>query len=285
MRPLLVAIAGTGLGLGLWVSASALRGVPLIRGAARRSGQGHGDSRTTWRFVGAVALGVVAWSLTGWLVLGVGVVGMAWVAPSVFAGAATRRADAEVAEGIASWTAMIRDTMAGAAGLETAIATTAAIAPASIRPQLAGFTARLRHSSLAASLPFLRTDLNHPSADLLVAALGAAARFDARDIGGLLEEAVKSIRADAEMRARVEVGRARIRTSARLVTGANLVLFVLLVTGASQLLSVYDTAHGQVFLAVVVGVWLCALWMLARLSRFDLPERFRLRAETEVQEE
>ena len=44
--------------------------------------------------------------------------------------------------------------------------------------------------------------------------------MEGRDIGALLSRLADSIRTDVRMRLRVEVGRARIRTSARIVIGA-----------------------------------------------------------------
>ena len=47
---------------------------------------------------------------------------------------------------------MIRDTMAGASGLEESLIQTAAVAPAAIEPQLEMFAHRLRHQPLEAAL-------------------------------------------------------------------------------------------------------------------------------------
>src|SRR4029079_10456738 len=80
-------------------------------------------------------------------------------------------------EAVASWTEMLRDTMAAASGLEQAITTTAPIAPAPIRREVVDLAARLesREVTLEGGLPALADALGDPTADLVVAALVSAA--------------------------------------------------------------------------------------------------------------
>ena len=140
------------------------------------------------------------------------------------------------------------------------------------------FSYRLRHQTLEDALNGLAQDLENPSSDMLVAALIAAGRLEARDLGGLLARLAEAIRGDVRMRTRVEVGRARIRTSARIAVGTMVATIAFLYLFARHLLEPYDTAAGQAWLAVVAAVFLGAGWLLNRYSRLEVPERFTLRS-------
>jgi Flp pilus assembly protein TadB len=187
-------------------------------------------------------------------------------------------ASAEVAriEAIAGWTEMLRDTMAAAAGLEQAITTTAAIAPKPIRAEVMVLATRLetREVTLAQGLPDLADALADPTADLVVAALSAAAERRARSLGDLLGALAASARDDANMRLRVQASRARVRTAARIVTCVSLLMAAALVLFKRDFLSPYGTAEGEVVLAVVGAIFAGAFWWLTRMSDVSSPERF-----------
>jgi hypothetical protein len=172
---------------------------------------------------------------------------------------------------------MLRDTMAGASGLEESLIQTAAVAPTAIRPQLEAFARRLRHQPLDVTLDNLAMELDHSSADMVVAALAAAARLEARDLGPLLARLAEAIRGDVRMRSRIEIGRARIRTSARIAVGITAATVVFLYVFARHLLEPYNTVAGQGWLVVVMAVFFGAGVMLHRYSRLEAPERFTLR--------
>jgi hypothetical protein len=76
------------------------------------------------------------------------------------------------------------------------------------------------------------------------------------------------------MRVRVETGRARIRTSAKIVVGWTLATAVVLYVFDRPLLAGYSSLGGQLWLAVVFAVWAMAGWMIRRLGHIELPERF-----------
>ena len=173
---------------------------------------------------------------------------------------------------------MIRDNIAGAAGLEHALPATSTVAPLPIRAEIARFAARLDQKSLTDALAELGDDLDHPSADLVIAALTNATRMEARELGPLLSRLAESIRADVRMRLRVDVGRVRIRTSARIVVAVTAGLVGLLFITARDLLAAYNTLGGQLWLAAVLGVFALGGWVMAHYGRLDLaPERFSAR--------
>lgn len=277
MTTLFAAGIGALFGLGVWLAVIALRGMRVLPEARRLVPAAVSDQRAVVWLSTAVVAGLVVGVATGWPVAGVACGVGVLAGPAALGGEAHRRTETTTAEAIASWADMIRDTMAGAAGLEESLIQTAAVAPTAIAPELKTFARRLRHWPLDDALTALASDLDHPSADLLVAALAAAARLEARDLGELLARLAEAIRGDVRMRVRVEVGRARIRTSGRIAVATTVATVVFLYVFAGHLLEPYDTAAGQVWLLVVAGVFFAAGWLLHYYGRLEAPERFTLR--------
>lgn len=277
VQTLLAAALGALLGSGVWLGVTAVRGVRVLPEARRLVPRAVPAERAVAWLSAALVAGLVVGLATGWPVAGLATFLGVLAGPAALGGTARRRAETETAEGIATWADMIRDTMAGASGLEESLIQTAAVAPTAIAPQLRAFAHRLRHQSLGEALAGLAADLHHPSADLLVAALAAAGRLEARDLGGLLSRLAEAIRGDVRMRIRVEVGRARIRTSARIAVATTVGTVVFLYLFAGHLLEPYDTLAGQSWLVVVGGVFFGAGWLLHHYSRLEVPERFTLR--------
>ncbi|MGA2284632.1 MAG: pilus assembly protein TadB, partial [Candidatus Dormibacteria bacterium] len=123
----LAGLCGTIVGLGLVVIVAGLRGVELPR-PVRSVGRPRAE-RATLRLGLAVGAAVLVGAATGWPVgaLWAGLAG--WGAPGLLAAGTKGRGEAVGRiEAVAGWSEMLRDTMAGAAGLEQAIAATAAVA-------------------------------------------------------------------------------------------------------------------------------------------------------------
>jgi Flp pilus assembly protein TadB len=196
------------------------------------------------------------------------------LAPRLIGGGQARRDAIDKTEAIASWAESVRDTMAAAAGLEEALTATAVAPPATIAPEVRRLAERLRHQRLTDALAAFGDELDHPSSDLVVAALTIAARMEAADLGSLLSRLAVSIRDDATMRVKVEVGRQRLRTSAKIILGSvGATILMLLVLNRSYL-DAYDSLLGQTMLAVVGTVFAGGSWLMAAMSDIDLPERF-----------
>ena len=115
-----------------------------------------------------------------------------------------------------------------------------------------------------------------------MAALTIAARMEAADLGSLLSRLAVSIRDDATMRVKVEVGRQRLRTSAKIILGSVAATVVMLMVLNRSYLDAYDTLLGQAMLAVVGGVFAGGSWLMAKMSDIDLPERFVPRTTSQV---
>lgn len=274
-------LTGALAGFGVWLGVQSWRGVRVVPDLSRLvpkavPAQGAG----AWAAMAAAA-GLGVWAITGWPVAGAAVGLGVLVGPAALGGTTKRRAEMARAEAIAVWADMIRDTMAGAAGLEESLVQTAHVAPEAIRPELDRFAQGLRHRPLDEALADLAADVDNPSADLLVAALVAAARLEARDLGGLLARLAEAIRGDVRMRTRVEVGRSRIRTSGRIAVVTTVATVAFLYVFAGQLLEPYDQPAGQAWLLVVAFVFFGAGWLLHRYSILQLPTRFTLRSRTE----
>ena len=177
-------------------------------------------------------------------------------------------------EAIAGWAEMLRDTMAGAAGLEQAIVATATVAPLPIRAEVVTLSVRLEGERLAPALRAFADEVADPTCDLVVAALILAAEHQAQRLGELLGSLAQAARDQATMRLRVEAGRARTRTSVRVIVGATGGLALGLAVLNRGYLAPYDSAVGQLVLLLVGGVFAAAFMWLAKMTRPASVERF-----------
>ena len=234
------------------------------------------ETAVAWCAAAGLA-GVVVYALLGWPVAAVLAIAVVIWLPRPIGTRANREGAVARTEAIAVWAEMIRDNMAGSAGLEQALIASAQVAPDAIAPELRRFASRIDRMSLIDALGRLGADLDHPSADLVVVALVNAARMEARELGPLLSRLAETIRADVRMRLRVEVGRARIRTSARIVVGTTAVTIAFLFVFSRQLLTAYDSLAGQLWLIVVAAVFALGGWLLSSYGQLQMPERFSAR--------
>jgi hypothetical protein len=261
---------GATIGLGLWV---------LWAAAGDRAGSPRVWVRTAEarRLAVPMAFGAAAWMVTGWPVAAAAAVLAALAGSRLFGGGREREASIARTEAVAAWTEMIRDAIGAAAGLEEAVVATAPIAPEPLRPAVAMLVARLQRESLATALVAFGEQVQHPSADLVVAALTIAARMEASDLSGLLTRLADAIRGDARMRIRVEVGRARIRTATRVIVGVVGATVVLLTAFNRSYLAAYDSLTGQLVLVMVAGIFAGGGVLIDRMATLSVPERFRAR--------
>lgn len=277
MSAFVIAALAAGTALGLLLVIAGVSGRPVldgIGGGARHVVTGPGITRA------ATCLGafVIVWAVTSWIVGGV-LAALAVVAlPGVLGGRAQREKAIARTEAIASWTEMIRDSIVAASGLEEAIVATAPVAPAPIETEVRRLVLRLEHQRLPDALVAFGEDLDHPSGDLVVAALVIAARMEASDLSSLLSRLAEATRGEARMRIRVEVGRSRVRTATKVIVGVVAVAVVFLALVNREYLEVYDTPVGQFVLAIVGAIFATGGWLLTRMARIDLPDRFTARA-------
>lgn len=237
-----------------------------------------GAAITKERAARAAVGAVLVFAVSRWPAAAVAGGLLGWFAPELFASRSSRDAALARTEAIASWTEMLRDTIASAHGLEAAIATTAPVAPDAIRPEVEQLARSLKHSSLPDALRRLAVDLAHPISDLVVASLTVAANGAVRDLAELLGMLADSARDEAAMQMRVEASRARMRTAVRVISGVTVVTALGLVVLNRSYVQVYASVTGQVVLVAIAAAWGAALWWLASMSRFRQPERFLIAA-------
>lgn len=271
-------ILGAGAGIGLWLTLGAVVGWQMLPSRDWITGRARTAHRLLAGLGAALLAGVLTLAVTGWPVAAVLAGWATAAAPRLLGGGRARRELVARTEAIAAWAESVRDTMAAAAGLEEALAATAAAPPAAIAGEVRRLAQRLRHQSLSDALVAFGADLAHPSGDLVVAALTIAARVEASDLTGLLSRLAAAIRDDATMRIKVEVARARLRTSAKIIVGSVAATVALLFLLNRSYLDAYDSVGGQVVLVVVAGILLSGGWLLERMSQVALPDRFVPRA-------
>ena len=265
-------LCGAGVGLGLVLVVVGWRGGEVPR--PRRASLRPKVERANLRLGLAVGAAVVVGAATGWPV-GAVLAGLAgWGAPSLLGGARRQQAAVGRIEAVAGWAEMLRDTMAGSAGLEQAIIATAPLAPLPIRADVATLAIRLEDERLAPALRAFADDVADPTCDLVVAALVLAAEHQAQRLGELLGSLAAAARDQATMRLRVEAGRARTRTSVKVIVGVTSALVVALALFNRGYLAPYDSATGQLVLVLVGTVFTTAFVWLSRMTRPATVERF-----------
>jgi hypothetical protein len=257
--------------------------VMVIYGVQRRLAQPRERRRLTFegwhteRAAAAVAGAAAVFALTGWPVAAVvGGVG-AWQAVAVWRRPkdnAAARADA-----VALWAEILRDALGTAWELETVLRSTAPTAPRLIRADVEEVTERLDYASLDEVLDDLAVRLGDSCGDLLVCALRLAGRSGGRQVREILDSVAVAAYGEADALRRIDVARARPRSSARLVAGIVVVSIVSSAVLFSEWMDAYDTLTGQVVLGLVV-LW-CggALWWMAGMTNVVLPARFIARRE------
>lgn len=282
--PALAAGAVVGLGVALFVVA--LVGLPERDAAKpalfRRDRLGLSGRRLAW----GIAIGVVTLAATRWVIAAVGVGLLAAYWDNLAGNNQEERRSIARLEGLASWTESLRDTIAGANGLEQAIPATTVNAAPIIRSSLNLLVDRLRiREPLPNALIKFADDLADPSADVICAALVLNARLRGPGLRDVLSALAQSTREELDMRRRIEASRRSIRRSVRIV----LVIVLAVMLGMSvvnhQYVSAYDSPTGQLMLAVVALVFFGGLMWLRRLAMPEKIDRFMVEAQRTVRQE
>jgi tight adherence protein B len=270
MTGTLFALLGAGLGCGLYLIIRGLRPGPMGRRVVLRLPR----ERHAVRATAAIGAGAAGGVVTGWVVGGILITLAAWSLPTLLTRDTARARRIARIEAVATWTEMLRDTLAAAAGLEQAILASATVAPEALHDEITELAVRLeRGHRLAPSLRQLADDLADPTADLVIAALLLAATQQARNLGDLLGSLAAAAREQASLRLRIEAGRARTRTSVRIIVTTTLTFAGLLVLLNRDYLTVYDSLTGQLVLLVIGGLFAVGFVALAKIATVDEPAR------------
>lgn len=213
--------------------------------------------------------------LTRWVVAAVAAGALALLWDSLFGGGRQARVAVARVEALAAWTESLRDTVAGAVGLEQAIPSTVHAASPVIQPQLQALSDRLRvRVPLPEALQRFADDLDDSGADLIVAALILNSRLRGPGLRQVLSSLAESARDELDMRQRVNAGRRSTQRSVQIVVGVTVVAVVGLRLFNPSYVAPYGTTVGQVVLVVVLAFFAAGILWLRRLSAFETPERF-----------
>ncbi|MEU4217172.1 type II secretion protein F [Actinoplanes sp. NPDC026623] len=267
----LFALLGAGVALALLLLVSGLRAGPRRPRDRRVRGENLGISAV--RLAGVLAVAAVVGVATQWPVAAVLAGIAAYTLPAVLGPDRAHKRDLARVEAVAAWAENLSGTLRSAAGLEQTIVETAAVAPAEIRNELVALGAAPRAGiRLPQALRRFARDMADPTADLVANVLLQAAEHEARDISGSLSGVGRAARRQASARLRIATGRARTRTSVRIIITVVMGSAVGLAMFASDFLSPYDSALGQLILAVLgAGFAGCLTWMM-RIGRVpDMP--------------
>ncbi len=227
----------------------------------------------TRRAVTCVAAGAAAWLVTQWPAAGVLAGAGMWWLPGVIAAQTVRRERIARTEAVATWTEQLRDVVAASGGIGEALAATAVVAPAPIRPETTEFARRLRRESSDEALAWLGRALDDPTSDQVVVALRLALGERGERISEVLSAIAAAARADARQATVIESTRAKLWRQVTIIVSVIAATFGLLVLFQRDYLEPYSTPAGQVVLLIVGGVWAFSLRTMVRLASFAEPPR------------
>ncbi|MFE0514200.1 type II secretion system F family protein [Streptomyces sp. NPDC058964] len=279
--------SGVAVGGGLALLMIAVRGLPAKPDHEKQ--KANERAAELIRFAGqrgslAAIIGLAVLLLTRWAVAGIAAGVLVFFWDRLFGGAAEERAAMRRVEALASWTESLRDTIAGAVGLEQAIPASARAAAPILRPHLDALVDKLRaRTPLPDALQMLADEIDDASADIIVAALILNARLRGPGLRQVLGALAKSAREEVDMRQRVMAQRASTRRSVQIVVAVSIAFVLGLAVFNRDFVKPYGTAVGQLVLALVCALFALGFWWLRKLSTIETPERFLIRDESSVQ--
>ena len=274
LYPLLGIVAGAVVGGGIFLLVMAVRGMPAgPRSArARKLDQALRDVAGV-RGAVALVLGALTLLATRWVVAAIGVALLCVGWRSLGGASSERRAIARL-EGLAAWTESLRDTIAGAVGLEQAIPSSLRAAAPSLQEPLTRLVDRLHtRMPMPEALRRFADDLGDPGADLIIAALIINSRLRGPGLRDLLGGLSTSVREELDMRRKINADRRATRRSVQIVVIVAVAVALLLGVFNHSYVSVYDAPLGQIVLIVVAAFYAAGFFWLRKLARFDAPER------------
>ena len=255
-------LLGATVGFGLWL---------LIFGVARHDTLPRRHSRfvVDRRRIAITAAAVVATAVVSrWPVAAISTGALVWYWPRVVGLSSGDRHTVARLDALATWTESLRDTVAGAVGLEQAIPATASACGPAIRVQVQRLAGQLQaRVPMSIALRDLAADLSDPSADLVVAALVLSSELRGPGLRDTLSSLATSARAELEMRQRVEAGRTTVRRGAAIIAGVTAAFAFGLMVFNGTYLRPYGSVTGQLMLAVVCSIFGVGFGWLGKLSR------------------
>jgi Flp pilus assembly protein TadB len=272
---------GAVIGLGIGLAVAGLVGWPAKPKDVRAVSRAEVLRKNGQRGVIALSAGLLVGLASQWPVLGIGAVVLVYFWNNLFGGAAAEKLAMRRIEALAMWTESLRDTIAGAVGLEQAIPASARGADPVLREHLAGLLDRLRgRMPLSEALQLLADDLDDPSADLVIAAMILNSKLRGPGLREVLTALGKSAREEVDMRQRVIAQRAGTRRSVQIIIASVLVFVLGMALFNRDFVAPYGSALGEAVLTGVLALFGLGFWWLRRLARVDSPGRFLLKSPT-----
>jgi tight adherence protein B len=276
MTVLAVAVAAATAAIGLLLIWSAWTTPPPPSAAPRSNTRRAERARLATQAAIAIAGALVGLVVTGWVIAAAAgaVAGWAVVAAWRRRASGGRRDQARI-EALASWCEQLRDLLSAEHGVLGTVQATVETCPMALRPEVSRLATRLSRQEPSRAVRQFAAEVDDPSGDLVASVLLLAMSRSGRT-AELLSELAVTIRERASMRLRVEAERSGQRAEARLVIGLGAVVIggVLIFGRGSSFLDAYDSATGQLVLALVAALYGAGMYLLARLTRFERPARF-----------
>lgn len=266
-------LAGALIGGGVFLLVAYFAGVDV---PATRTDSSRQLVRTTSRrLLDAAVTGLLVLLITRWVVMTIAAAALVVLWPMMFGGTRQEKEAAARIEALATWAESLRDTIAGAVGLEQAIPATVYAASPVIRSDLALLADRMRvRVPLSQALRQFADDLDDPTADLIISALVMNSRLRGPGLRQLLSNLAATARAELDMRQRVSASRAGTRRSAQIVVIFSILVIPGLAIFNRTFVAPYNSAQGQLVLLVVIALFTVGLMWMRHLAGVTLPRRF-----------
>ena len=266
-------LAGALIGGGVFLLVAYFAGVDV---PATRTDSSRQLVRTTSRrLLGAAVTGLLVLLITRWVDMAIAAAALVVLWPMMFGGTRQEKEAAARIEALATWAESLRDTIAGAVGLEQAIPATVYAASPVIRSDLALLADRMRvRVPLSQALRQFADDLDDPTADLIISALVMNSRLRGPGLRQLLSNLAATARAELDMRQRVSASRAGTRRSAQIVVIFSILVILGLAIFNRTFVAPYNSAQGQLVLLVVIALFTVGLMWMRHLAGVTLPRRF-----------
>jgi len=266
-----------GVGMGAAFAASLLLLLATVRGFRPDDARPPAGWQIWWRAVWsprarlrigtAIGVGVLVLVLTRWPVAAIGTGALITAWPYLFGGARAEQHTIARLEALITWTESLRDTVAAHANLEQAIAASLRRAPPLIQPAMARLDGQIRvQTPLKAALLDLAEDLDAPGADLVIAALILSVSRRGDRLAQVLSALVSAAREDLDLRRKISAGRAGLRRSVQIIIVITVAIAAYLTLFAGAFMHPYDTAGGQLALALVISLFAGGFIWMRRLA-------------------
>ena len=266
MIPILYGLAA---GIGICAAAAGILGLDLPRIALPRK-----KSRIQPKLiVTSAAAGVVVLVATGWPVGAITAAAAVLALPRLLRSGEARKV-IERREALAEWIQRLAGLLAaGAGGIEDAIARSARTAPALLADHISALASRTRTLGAEPALRQFADDLADGEVDAVVGSLILRVRDGGTGLLDVLQARAATLRQQVQAQLALEAERQRPRTQMVIIMVV-VAAMVLLLLAASHLLDSYASVDGQLWLALVAGIWVIAFWWAHHLTRPARPSRF-----------